>query len=207
MSSTTPSTHTWPAGGVPSVRIRICSGRIANACARPVRRSARSASTTFALPTKPATKAVRRSGIERAWRVELLDAPRVEHRDAVRHRKRLALVVRDEHERDAEPLLQSLELGLHLLAQLEVERAERLVEQQHLRLVDQRAGERDALPLSSRELRRSALGERFELHELQHLDARGGVVLLPRRRARAARRRRCPRRSCAGTARSPGTRC
>ena len=49
--------------------------------------------------------------------------------------------------------LDALELDLHLLAQLEVERAERLVEQQHPRAVDDRAGERDALALAAGELR------------------------------------------------------
>ena len=51
--------------------------------------------------------------------------------------------------------LDRLELDLHLLAQLEVERAERLVEQQHARPVDQRARERDALPLAAGELARA----------------------------------------------------
>ena len=54
-------------------------------------------------------------------------------------------------------LLQRLQLLLHLLAELEIERAERLVEQQHLRPVDQRAGKRDALALAAGELRRAAL--------------------------------------------------
>jgi hypothetical protein len=46
-----------------------------------------------------------------------------------------------------------------LLAHLGVERAERLVEQQHLRLDRERAGERDALPLPARELRGIAVGQ------------------------------------------------
>ena len=49
-----------------------------------------------------------------------------------------------------------LELDLHLAAQLEVEGAERLVEQQHLGPVDQGAGQRDALPLAAGELVRPA---------------------------------------------------
>ncbi len=62
---------------------------------------------------------------------DLFDAAVVEHRDPGAHRQRLTLVVGDEHERDADGVLDRLELDLHLLAQLEVERAERLVEQQH----------------------------------------------------------------------------
>ena len=53
-------------------------------------------------------------------------------------------------------LLDRLELDLHLLAELEVERAERLVEEQDPRPVDQRPGERDALALAARQLARLA---------------------------------------------------
>ncbi len=63
--------------------------------------------------------------------VELLDVALVHHRDPVRQRQRLGLVVRHVDERDADFLLQVDELDLHLLAQLGVERGERLVEQQH----------------------------------------------------------------------------
>ena len=74
----------------------------------------------------------------------------VEHRQAVAHAERLLLIVGDVNEGDADLALQRLELGLHLLAQLEVQGAERLVEQQHLGLVDQRPGERDPLALAAR---------------------------------------------------------
>ena len=58
----------------------------------------------------------------------------------------------DVDEGDADLLLDRLQLDLHLLAQLQVERAQRLVEQQDLGLVDDRAGERDALLLPAGEL-------------------------------------------------------
>ena len=77
--------------------------------------------------------------------------------------------MRDVDERDADVALDALELDLHLLAQLEVERAERLVEQQHLRAVDDRAGERDALALAAGELRRLAVLVRREPDELERL--------------------------------------
>ena len=54
-------------------------------------------------------------------------------RDAVRHRERLLLVVGDEDEGDPDLALDLLQLDLHLAAELQVERAERLVEQQDLR--------------------------------------------------------------------------
>ena len=50
----------------------------------------------------------------------------------------------------------ALQLELHLLAELQVERAERLVEQQHARPVDERARQRDPLLLTARELPRLA---------------------------------------------------
>ena len=54
-------------------------------------------------------------------------------------------------------LLQLLELELHLLAELAVERAERLVAQQHRRPDHERAGQRHALLLAARELAGLAL--------------------------------------------------
>ena len=53
-------------------------------------------------------------------------------------------------------LLDRLQLDLHLLAELQVEGAERLVEEQDPGPVDERPGERDALPLAARELARLA---------------------------------------------------
>ena len=97
----------------------------------------------------------RRALVDLGGRADLLDLALVEHGEAVAHRQRLLLVVRHVDERDADLALDALELDLHLLAQLEVERAERLVEQQHARAVDDRAGERDALALAAGELRRA----------------------------------------------------
>ena len=113
-----------------------------------------------------------------------------------------------EDERDADLALDALELDLHLLAQLEVQGAERLVEQQHLGPVDEGPGEGDALPLPAGQLGRlagavlaragrsssagcgllAALGLADALDPQAVLD-----VLLDA--------------SCAGTARSPGRRC
>ena len=73
-------------------------------------------------------------------------------RDAVGHRQRFFLVVRDEHERDADLALNPLELYLHRLAQLEIQCGKRLVEQEHGRAVDQGPGERDALALPAGQL-------------------------------------------------------
>ena len=74
----------------------------------------------------------------------------------------------NEDEGDADLLLNVLELLLHLLAQLQVERAERLVEQQHARLVDERAGDGDALLLTAGELGHVAVGVVLKAYQTQH---------------------------------------
>ena len=60
--------------------------------------------------------------------------------------------MRDVDERDADLLLDLLQLDLHLLPELEVERAERFVEEQHLGLVDHRPGQSDPLALAAGQL-------------------------------------------------------
>ena len=107
---------------------------------------------------KPATKVVRGPLVDLLGIGQLLDHAAVHDRDAVGHRERLLLVVRHVDERDADVALDALELDLQLLAQLEVERAERLVEQQHGGPVHERAREGDALLLAAGELARLALG-------------------------------------------------
>ncbi len=57
--------------------------------------------------------------------------------------------MRDVDERCSELGLDPLQLELHLLAQLHVERAEWLVQQERGRLVDESPGERDALLLAA----------------------------------------------------------
>ena len=90
-------------------------------------------------------------------------------RDTIGHDERLLLVVRHVHERDPDRVLDALELDLELLAHLEVERAERLVEEEHLRLHHERTGERDALLLPARKLARLAPLELFEANEPESL--------------------------------------
>ena len=72
--------------------------------------------------------------------------------DMIGQHQRLGLVVRDVDEGRAEIRLQLLQLDLHVLAQLQVERAQRLVEQQQRRLEHQAARDRDALLLAAGEL-------------------------------------------------------
>jgi hypothetical protein len=91
------------------------------------------------------------------------------------------LVVGDVDEGDADLALNPLELELHHLAKLEVERTERFVQQQRAGIVHQRAGQRHTLLLPAGELGRLALGEVGEPNDLeQFVDAPLdlGLVLL-----------------------------
>jgi len=91
----------------------------------------------------------------------------------------LLLVVGDHDEGDAEPLLNVEQLELGVLAQLLVERGERLIEQQQLRALDERARERDALALTAGELVRLARAQPPHLHDVEDLAdlAADGVAL------------------------------
>ena len=100
---------------------------------------------------------------------ELFVAAAVHDGDPIGHRHRLFLVVGHVDEGDPDLLLDPLELDLHLLAQLQIERPERFVQEQDRRPVDQRTGERDALRLAARDLRRLARLEARELDEGEHL--------------------------------------
>ena len=179
---TVPARLLSPSPGGP---IRIFSGRMPTAT-RPVRSPGSAAiSSPVSSRTRPraADRAVEQVGdaeeagdergrrllVELGRRPELLDPALVHHRDRVGHRHRLLLIVRDVDEREPEIVLDRLQLELHLLAQLQVECAERLVEQQHLRPVHERAGERDALLLAAGELARPAPAEAFEPDQPQHL--------------------------------------
>ena len=79
----------------------------------------------------PLTNSVAGPVVDVDGRVELLDAAVVHDGDAVGDAHRLVLVVRDQDRGQSELALQPLDLDLHVEAQALVERAERLVEQQH----------------------------------------------------------------------------
>ena len=84
---------------------------------------------------------------------------------------------------DVQLVVQTAQPAAQLLAHLGVERAERLVEQQHARLDGERARERDALALAARQLRGIAIREPVELHELEQLVHLGADLALRARRS------------------------
>src|SRR5262249_61020614 len=75
--------------------------------------------------------------IDLTRRAEMLDRAVVHDRDPVRHRERFALVVRHVHEGYPALALDSLQLYLHRPPELEVQRAQRFVEQERPGPVDQ----------------------------------------------------------------------
>ena len=100
------------------------------------------------------------------------------------------MIVRDEDAGHVDFVVQTPQPAPQLLPHLGVQRTERLVQQQHLRLDGQRPGERDPLPLAAGELMRIALGHGVQLHELQQaadaiINRRAGGSRAPRSHAQA----------------------
>ena len=119
-------------------------------------------------------EAGRRPVVELLRGAELLDPTAVHHRDPVAHRQRLLLVVGHVDERDPDLGLDPLELELEALAELEVERPEGLVEEEHVGAVDEGPGEGDPLLLAARQLVRLALLVAGQVDELERLAAPAG---------------------------------
>ena len=119
--------------------------------------------------------------VDVAWRADLLDAALVHHRDLMRQRERLALVMRHIHGGDAELPLQTLQLEAHQLAQLRVEVRQRLIEQQQLGFHHQCPRQREPLLLAARQLGRLAIAQMVELDSgeyLHHLGVDFGAAVL-----------------------------
>ena len=119
---------------------------------------------------EPGDETVGRAFIEVAARADL-DDPAVPHdRDPVRHHECFFLVMRDVDCRPWPGDVHAADFELNVLAQLAVERAERLIHQQSIRLDDHGARERDTLLLSAGKL---ADGAAFEARELDLLERFG----------------------------------
>ena len=74
------------------------------------------------------------------------------------------------NEGDARSLLNILKLHLHVLAELEVERAERLVEEQNAGLVYKSASDGNSLLLTAREGRYASSFKALEVYDRTHLE-------------------------------------
>ena len=125
-----------------------------------------------------------RPAIEDPWCVHLLHDALVHHGDPVGERQCLFLIVRDKDRRDADLALQRLQFFPHPHAQPRVEVAERFVQEQDLRLQDQRPRHGDALLLAAGQLVRPfacCMRETDQFERLAYLpvDRRGGQTPQP----------------------------
>ena len=102
-------------------------------------------------------------------RADLLHLARIQDDDSVTHRHGFDLIVGHVDGRDLQAVLQLLDLGAHLHPQLGVEVGERLVEEEHRRVADDGAPERDALPLSARQFFRTAREQFVEPEDLRSI--------------------------------------
>ena len=108
----------------------------------------------------------------------MLDLAGVHHSDGIADGHGLLLIVGDVDGGDAHLTL-DLANGLpHLQAQLGVQIAQRLVHQQHVRLDDQRTGQRHALLLAARQILRQPVGVLLDLHDLQKAVCLPGDLIL-----------------------------
>ena len=106
--------------------------------------------------------------------------------DGVGHAQGLFLVVGDEDKGDACVFLDLFQLLLHILAQLQVQRAQGFVQQQDLWLIDQRPGDGHPLLLAAGKACDPPVGKAREHDHVQHpvdafLDLRLGDLALPQR--------------------------
>src|ERR1700677_1646384 len=123
-----------------------------------------------------------RAGVKLVGSADLFNTAGVHNDDAVRKSQRLGLGMGHEDERNAQMALQQLELVLNALAQIGIERTQRLIEKQDVRLDYEGAGERDALLLAARQPLRLEVADvgqaKFFENAFNHGVARGGGHLL-----------------------------
>jgi hypothetical protein len=123
-------------------------------------------------------------------RAHLLHLAVIHQHHPVGHFEGFFLVVGHEDRGDVQFVMEAPQPAAQFLAHLGIEGAKRLVEEQHARLDGQRAGQRNTLALTAGELRRKAVGNPVELHELEQLghlglDRRFGRALAARLHAHA----------------------
>src|SRR5207302_10897394 len=106
---------------------------------------------------KSSDEGIRGVVVDFGRRAELVDNAFIEHQDAVAHGHGFHLIVRDVDRGSADAAVKALELLARGGAQFGVKIRERLVEQEHGGLADDRAGKRDPLAFATGELARLAL--------------------------------------------------
>ena len=99
----------------------------------------------------------------------LLDDAVVDDDDAVGELDGLFLIVRHEDAGQMNLVVEPAQPPPQLAPDVGVERAERLVEEEDLGFDGEGAGQRDALPLAARELRRQPIGQKVELYQAEQI--------------------------------------
>ena len=122
----------------------------------------------------------------------LLYGTEVEDHDPVGHGEGFALVMGNVDDGDAEPVVEVLQLDLHLLPELEVQGAKGLVQEQNVGFIDKGPGQSNALLLTTTELAGTPLFEARQPYQFQgglhpwldlpllhlsHLEREGDVLL------------------------------
>ena len=137
-------------------------------------------------------------------RADLLELAFPHDDDEIAQRHRLGLIVRHVDRRHLQVSLDPEDLGTHLHAQLRVEVRQRLVHQERLRLANDRASHRHALPLAARELARPFAEKLLQVEDLRCLLHPPFDLLLLELSDLQAQAPCSDRRSCADTGRSSG---
>ncbi len=99
---------------------------------------------------------------------KLLDAALIHHDDTIGGGHRLGLIMGDVDCGEAVFVMQAAQFEAHLFTQRGVEIGERFVKQQRFRLYDQRARKSRPLLLAAGQLGWIAVGQRTELHHVEH---------------------------------------
>ena len=99
------------------------------------------------------------------------NATSIDQSDTIRKRERFLLIMRDIEDRDPELAVQAANLGLQLLPQRAIKRAERLVHQQQTGLENEGAGERHPLLLTTGKLRRQTAPKLTETDAIEDRSA------------------------------------
>ncbi len=91
--------------------------------------------------------------------------PLFHHGNTIGESQRFTLIMRDIDDSQAQPLLNELEFGLHMLAQAFVERTQRLIHQHDRRTKHLRPRQRDTLLLPTGQLRRITASKCLQLDD------------------------------------------
>ena len=123
------------------------------------------------LADKVCNKGVCRLVVDIDRGANLLNFTLTHNHDCIAQSESLLLVVRYIYKGDTERLVHLLQLHLHILAHLQVERSQRLIEQKHLRLIYDGTSDGNTLLLTSREriyIAVLVVGHRHHLQRFAH---------------------------------------